>query len=260
MKKHIIFLLVICLVLPLLSGCTKVKDTTVEVDALDIDLTNVRELTTAFIVNQVYESIEDMVVDAKYIVEGTIQDIEYFADESSKTPRTKIDLLVSKSYSGNIKPNTTISIIEHQGYIPVKLYIEDYVKETGKFPSLYTEDDIKNGVVLKFKTTNGVYSKVGDQCLYFLINIETPYSDTNVYGDKRRDDFSPQGAYKPIGILMGKLTLVTNTSDTDYYRHNNSIYISLKDSKLNNEGSTRLVPTIPKDELIAELEECLKSN
>jgi hypothetical protein len=259
LKKSIIYLIIVACLLPtLLIGCTKVKDrdTTVDVDTLDINLTNVISKSTVFTVNQVYDNVKSMVVDAKYIVEGTIQNIEYFVDENNLTPRTKIDLLVSKSYSGNIKPDTTISIIEHQGYIPIKFITDGYFKETGKNHPLYTEDDIKNGV-LKYDINHGKFSEVGDQCLYFLINIETPYSDTNVYSRKSMDDLSPQGAYKPIGILMGKFTL-NILDDSAYYRRNNFMYHSSKDPKKDG-APTRLLPIIPKDELISDLEECLKS-
>lgn len=258
-KKPIIYLIIIiCILTTLLSGCAKVKDkdATVKVDALDLDLTNVKCKDSIFAVNKVYNSIESMVADSKYIVEGTVENIEYFVDKKTKTPRTKVDLLVSKSYSGDIEEDTTISIIEQHGYIPVKLYTEDYVKKYGKYHPFFPEEDIKNGVVLKITLSSGKFSKVGDHCIYFLIDIKTPYVETSAHGDIRMDALSPKGAYKPIGILMGKFTLET-LHNTDYYLRNNHIYTSSNDPKTNG-FDTRSMPITPKDEFIAELEECLK--
>lgn len=242
----------------LLQGCTRAKDTTVKVDALELDMANVQDICITYWVNDVYNNVEEMMIDAKYIVEGTVENIDYYVEdnEGNIAPRTKVDLRVKKSYTNNIKPNTLISIIEMQGYVPLELYAKNIVKATGHLPPPFTSTDIENHLMLRFVSNNGVFSNVGDQCLYFLIDIDTPSTDTHVFG--RKDTNIPDGAYKPLGILMGKFTLQINSRGDNYYRRNNPIYYSAQDLQ-RNDAPTLLERTIVKDELISQIKEHLKS-
>ncbi len=182
-------------------------------------------------VTSVYQGIDDMYSDSDYIVTGVVKEIEYFEDHNLLL--RKINVLVNKSYIGDISENTLISILENDGYLRLKsLYTElktAYEEKSGNldkekedaylFGATYMSDikDIENDMLIKYYYINKEDSKIGDELLLFLTDSsDDTYKDKKVKLDNNVKITYPNNAYAVLGIGMGKFTLIGDS----YSRYN----------------------------------------
>ncbi len=82
--------------------------------------------------------------------------------------------------------------------------------------------DINNDMLVKYKYTNKVDSRIDDNLLLFLTD-----SSDDTYKDKKVKLFDgklnyPEGAYVPLGLFMGKFTV-----EDDYYHRCNTYYTTV---------------------------------
>lgn len=185
-------------------------------------------------VTGIYQGIDDMYSDSDYVVTGVVKDIEYF--EEHNVLLRKINVLVNKSYMGDIKENTLITILENDGYLRLKsLYAElkkayeekygnkDKAKEDAYlFGATYMSDikDIENDMLIKYCYIDKEDSKTGDELLLFLTDSsDDTYKDKKVKLDNNAKLTYPKGAYSSLGIGMGKFTQMG-----DFYKRYNLYY------------------------------------
>lgn len=200
-----------------------------ETDLPHIDLTGI------------YDGIDDMYGDSDYVVSGVIKGIEYF--EVQNILLRKINVLVNKSYKGNIMENTLISVLENDGYVRLKSLYEaakkTYEEKNGDkakedaflFGITYMSDikDIKNDMLIRHCYINKGDSKIGDKLLLFLVDSsDDTYMDKKVKLALNNKLTYPKGAYAPLGLFMGKFTQAD-----DYYNRFNIYYTTVLTGKAN---------------------------
>ena len=219
-------ILLFCTVI-LMTGCSnQFVDKTLKVEPFTVSEEKIKDkvIDKNTQLTGTYSEISDMYSDSDYIVFGTVKSISYFEDNCILL--RKIDVLVDKSYKGSISKNTLISVLEKDGYARLKSMYEEakkhYEERNGDkekeeefcLSAAHMSDinDINNDMLVKYKYTNKVDSRIDDNLLLFLTD-----SSDDTYKDKKVKLFDgkliyPEGAYVPLGLFMGKLTV-----EDDYY-------------------------------------------
>lgn len=215
-------LILFCLIFLVTSCESQFLDRSLKTKSYDINESKVKNTQIGLPhsdLTGVYNGIDDMYSDSDYVVSGVVKKIEYF--EVENVLLRKINVLVNKSYKGNIMKNTLISILEHDGYIRLKSLYEKlkkaYEEKNGDkekeaaflYGATYMSDieDIKNDMLIRYTYKNKEDSKIGDELLLFLTDSsDDTYKNKKVklaLGDKLS---YPKGAYAALGLWMGKFT------------------------------------------------------
>lgn len=237
-KSKAVSVIIVCSIfLFMVTGC-KYTDKTLKTTPYDISESKIiRDHNLGFTLTGVYNDIEEMYEDSDCVIFGVVKDIEYFQREYILL--RKINVLVKKSYKGDVEKNTLISILENDGYLRVKTlyeeakaYYEEHSedddpkkKEEYLYGRTYMTDikDIEDdGLFNLYYYDKPEDSKVGDELLLFLAES----SDDSYKGKKVQLSFGdtlsyPEGAYTALGLWMGKFT-----RDGEYYKRGDWYYIT----------------------------------
>ena len=102
--------------------------------------------------------------DSEEIIRGTVKNINYTSFDGIAW--TKVDILVSESYKGNLKTGDLVSVFMIGGYIRLKDHI-DYHNDKFRFSKL-SENEINNTVIKEIN--NGMpFQTVGGDFIYCLV-------------------------------------------------------------------------------------------
>ncbi len=102
--------------------------------------------------------------DSEEIIKGTVKNITYTSFKGIAW--TKVDILVSDTYKGNLKIGDLVSVFMIGGYMKLTDHI-DYHNDKFRFSKL-SEHEINNTVIKE--TNNGMpFQNVGDEFIYCLV-------------------------------------------------------------------------------------------
>lgn len=229
-------LIMLCMFLLVTSCGSQFSDRSLKTNSFNVSESKVRttqELPHSDLTG-IYSGIEDIYDDSDYVVSGVVKDIKYF--EVQYVLIRKINILVNKSYKGNILKNTLISILENDGYLRLKSLYEaakkEYEEKNGDkkkedawlYAVTYMSDkeDIENDMLIKYTYINKEDSKIGDELLLFLTDSsDDTYKDKKVKLPLGNKLSYPKGAYVPLGLFMGKFTKID-----DCYKRSNMYSIT----------------------------------
>lgn len=256
----------------LVTGCSsEIVDNSLKTEHYIVNESKVEKQHTLLEpeLSSIYSGIDDMYRDSDYVVSAIVKDVEFF--EVKHVLLRKINVLINKSYKGNITKNTLISVLENDGYLRLKslyadskkYYIDnngDKEKEAEWLDSVTHGADIKdieNDMLIKSYYPYKKDSKIGDKLLLFMSDSsDDTYKDKTVrlFGSKLS---YPKGAYATVGNGLGKFTLNDNTYQRYnlYYTPNGTI----KGLQTTTEGTVvRGIPVIKKSYTVKEMEDELK--
>lgn len=195
MKKLYLLMMLLTLTVTLV-GCSQtnkstsnasVVDKTVAINSFNPDnFSNKIVSKSSLDFEKIYENMEQLNADAPNIVYGTVKEVKNF-DESGSA-MTCYNLLVEKSYKGNLNENDMVSILAIGGYVRLEKYIE--VFGDGKFSDYSSKE--RQTTVIEENPMDVPVPQVGDKYLVFLsepIKNEAPF---------------PDGTYSEVGSFMGR--------------------------------------------------------
>lgn len=216
--KKICLLMTLLLLTTTLTGCfhtnEPVVNKTVAINSFHPDdFSNKIEIKPTLEFEKIYKNMEQLNEDASNVVYGTVKEVRNF-DESGAA-MTCYNLLIKKSYKGNLHKNDMISILAVGGYVRLEKYIDVFGDE--RFSDYSTKE--RQSTVIKENPMDAPVPQVGDTYLVFLsdsVKNEAPF---------------PDGTYSEIGSFMGRyydnnksessnehqLTHYTPTDDPDFY-------------------------------------------
>jgi len=123
-----------------------------------------------------YPDLISIFNSAPIAVAGTvIGEIQYTDDNA--IPRTFYSLLVSDVFKGNVEPNSTITIVESNGYVRLSTFVDVYGDD--HFGEL-TQEQIDNEVLLD-SLGNAPLPKTGERYVLFLAEPESDGRTANAY-------------------------------------------------------------------------------
>lgn len=237
-KSKAVLVFIVCSIFLFMGTGCKYTDKTLKTTPYDISESKIiRNHNLGFTLTGVYNDIGEMYEDSDCILSGVVKDVEYFQHEYILLRKTNV--LVKKSYKGDVEKNTLISILENDGYLRVKTLYEEakaYYEEHSEDEDPKKKEDYLYGITYmtdkKDIEDDGLFklfyhdkpedSKVGDELLLFLAK-----SSDDSYKDKKIQLFFgnrlsyPEGAYTTLGLWMGKFT-----KDGQYYKRGEWYYIT----------------------------------
>ncbi len=267
-KNKAVLVVIVCSIFLFMGTGCKYSDKSLKTTPYDISKSKIiRNDYQSFYLTGVYNDIGEMYEDSDCVLSGVVKDVEYF--QFKYTLLRKINVLVKKSYKGNIENNTLISILENDGYLRVKSLYEDakaYYEKNSEDKDQKKKDDYlygitfmtdkkdieDDGLIKIFYNDKPEDSKVGDELLLFLAeSSDDSYKDKKIQLALESKLSYPEGAYTTLGLWMGKFT-----KDGQYYKRGQWYYIT--DLSVNNKGPLNQCVKIQDKYTLEEMENQLK--